>query len=462
MNFLRRLSLQTKLLAAFVAVVVFATLIGYLFINHSVQRAFSEFTVGSYSPQERAMFMLIRAFYERTGEIEDVIQTLERTRGGMPILLVDPHREVVYASEERMRGRRLDASQMQHGEALLLASGEEWTLVPARFILGQDLLEAAFLRTTRSSLWLAGLAAAVAAVFLAFLLIRQMTGPLKRLDAAAQSIAAGRLDERVHVASADEIGHLATSFNEMAGSLESAERAKKQMIADVSHELRTPLTAVRTALEGLRDGLIEPTSEALAGLHDKILLTTRLVQDLHQLALADAGRLSIHRAPTSLEELVESIVETVGVQLEDAGIALTQHLQNLPHVLVDAQRIEQVLLNLMANAIRHTPEGGRILVEAHLSGTVLPGLENEVVTSHMLTPLGFRDEVLAPEGAAFGLQPTLGQSAWFRPHNESEDIDGLYLVGAGTHPGAGLPGVLSSAKVLDRIVPDARAGEKAA
>ena len=97
----------------------------------------------------------------------------------------------------------------------------------------------------------------------------------------------------------------------------------------------------------------------------------------------------------------------------------------------------------------------RRAIEAHLSATVLPGLEKHVVTSRLMTPLDFRDRLCACQGAAFGLEPVLWQSAWFRPHNRSEDIAGLYLVGAGTHPGAGVPGVLSSAKVLDRVVPHA-------
>jgi phytoene desaturase len=95
-----------------------------------------------------------------------------------------------------------------------------------------------------------------------------------------------------------------------------------------------------------------------------------------------------------------------------------------------------------------------------LSETVLPGLENEVVTSHMLTPQDFQDRLNSFNGAAFGLEPILLQSAWFRPHNRSEDVEHLYLVGAGTHPGAGLPGVLSTARVLDSIVPDAKFFEK--
>ncbi len=94
-------------------------------------------------------------------------------------------------------------------------------------------------------------------------------------------------------------------------------------------------------------------------------------------------------------------------------------------------------------------------IERFLSATLLPGLEREVVSSRITTPIDFRDRLLSPRGAAFGLEPVLTQSAWFRPHNRSEDVDRLYLVGAGTHPGAGVPGVLASARILDRVVPDA-------
>jgi signal transduction histidine kinase len=151
----------------------------------------------------------------------------------------------------------------------------------------------------------------------------------------------------------------------MARSLKLSEEAKRRMIADTSHELRTPLAAVRSALEGLRDGLIEPSSATFASLHDRVLLLTRLVGDLHQLALADAGQLSIERQATRLEAIVDGIVETVGFQIEDSGLSLETAIDPaIPALLVDANRIEQALLNLLANAIRHTPEGGRIELRA--------------------------------------------------------------------------------------------------
>lgn len=100
-------------------------------------------------------------------------------------------------------------------------------------------------------------------------------------------------------------------------------------------------------------------------------------------------------------------------------------------------------------------EAYRRKIEAFLADTIMPDLPRHVVSSHVLDPLGFRDELSSVKGAAFGMEPILLQSAYFRPHNQSEDVEGLYLVGAGTHPGAGVPGVLSSAKVLDQVVPDA-------
>ena len=103
-----------------------------------------------------------------------------------------------------------------------------------------------------------------------------------------------------------------------------------------------------------------------------------------------------------------------------------------------------------------TAERYRSAIARHLSQTLLPGLEDEIVTQRLMTPQDFQDRLLSFRGAAFGLEPVLTQSAWFRPHNRSEEVENLFLVGAGTHPGAGLPGVLSSARVLDSVVPDAR------
>ncbi len=145
--------------------------------------------------------------------------------------------------------------------------------------------------------------------------------------------------------------------------------------------------------------------------------------------LADDFSLYLHRPTATDPSLAPDGCDTFYV------------LSPVPHLDADVDWVTQA-------------EPYRQAIERSLSDTVLPGLGDHVVTSRMLTPLGFREELFSEKGAAFGLQPVLTQTAWFRPHNKSEEVDGLYLVGAGTHPGAGMPGVISSAKVLDEIVPD--------
>ena len=363
---LRRLSFQTKLLGSFFLVILLATAAGYLFINRSVNRAVSDFTGRSFTVQDQVAMAVIMRLYQQTGSLDGVVDFLNSGPGNLPILLVDPHRKVVFAPDQQLIGRTLRESDLAGGQTIHLPSGEIWTVVPYRSFAGQTQLEQQFLRTTQTAMWFSGFAAAAAALLLVLFLVRQTTSPLRQLEAAAQKITHGDFSKRVDVRSSDEIGRLAQAFNEMVTSLQLSEEAKRRMIADTSHELRTPLAAVQSALEGLRDGLIEPSPETFAALHDRMFLLTRLVSDLHQLALADAGQLSIERRPVKLDEITSGIVETIGFQLEDGGLTLETGLDpDLPTLLVDKQRIEQVLLNLLANAIRHTPEGGRIEILAN-------------------------------------------------------------------------------------------------
>ena len=365
----RRISFQAKLLGAFFLVILLATAVGYFFINRAVNRAFSDFTGRSLTVQDQFVMGLISDYYSRTGSLDGLVDILGRGPRDVPILLVNPERKVVFASDERFVGRTLRESDLASGVSIHLPSGEIWTVVPYRPLAGQNALEQRFLRTTQRALWLSGLAASAAALLLVLVLVRQTTSPLRQLEAASQRIARGDFSERVEVRSTDEIGRLAGAFNEMAESLRDSEEGKRRMIADISHELRTPLAAVRSALEGLRDGLVDATPATFAALHDRVLLLTRLVADLHQLALADAGQLSIERRPTDVGAVLEGIIETVGFQAEDGGIRLEAVVEpDLPTMLLDAHRIEQVLLNLLANALRHTPSGGRIELRAARSG----------------------------------------------------------------------------------------------
>jgi two-component system OmpR family sensor kinase/two-component system sensor histidine kinase BaeS len=210
---------------------------------------------------------------------------------------------------------------------------------------------------------LAGLAAAVIALALGFVLFRQITAPLDALTQATQKIAAGDLRTRAKVKGDDEISRLGRSFNAMAENLERSETARRNMLADVAHELRNPLGVIQSHLEAMLDGVFPSTPEQIASLHDETMLLTRLVDDLRQVALADAGQLSIHRSPTDLGALVARVTDAFQAQAAEHQVVLRSEVgATLPMVDVDAERIEQVLRNLISNALRYVPPGARVSV----------------------------------------------------------------------------------------------------
>ena len=226
-----------------------------------------------------------------------------------------------------------------------------------------------FLDQVNRSLLLAGLAAALIALALGFILFRQITAPLDALTHATQKIAVGDLKTRAVVRGEDEISRLGRSFNAMAENLEHSETARRNMLADVAHELRNPLGVIQSHLEAMLDGVFPTTPEQIASLHDETLLLTRLVGDLRDLALADAGQLSLHREVTDLRALVERTTDAFQAQAAEHQIALQHDLaENLPLVNLDAQRIEQVLRNLISNALRYTPAGARVIVKLVRAG----------------------------------------------------------------------------------------------
>ncbi|MEA3239873.1 MAG: ATP-binding protein [Candidatus Bipolaricaulota bacterium] len=366
MKFFRRLSFQTKLVVSLILVIVLTTILGYLLIHSAINRAFTDFAKRSVSNQDLVFRQMLVEYYRRAGSWDGLDRLFLRNRDLLPFFVADADGIIISAPDFHMIGNELSRSELAAGLPIIVAGKTVGTLLSRGILRLRDPVEKHFLGTVTVSLWISAVIVSLIGILLSIFLFRQLTGPLKRLNAAAGDIAHGKLTSRVEVHSQDELGHLAESFNKMAASLQKSEQVKRRMIADVSHELRTPISVVRTGLEAMRDGLLEASPANIAALHDKIMLTTRLVGDLQQLALADAGQLSIHKEPLDLAELVERIRTTVEVELEDRGVALQIDIPvDLPRVSADRQRIEQVLLNLLANAMRYTPSGGAISVAAN-------------------------------------------------------------------------------------------------
>jgi signal transduction histidine kinase len=192
---------------------------------------------------------------------------------------------------------------------------------------------------------------------------RGLTSPLNKLAEAAKAIGSQDLSRRVEVRGSDEIRVVAQAFNEMAAALEKAETLRSNMLADVAHELRTPLSVIQGSLRAILDDVYELDKTEIARLYDQTRHLSRLVDDLRELAQAEANQLPLTVTAVDLATLIE---ETAGIYapiIEAEGLTLSLQLEQVPTVQGDRARLAQCLQNLLNNGIRHTPRGGEIAVE---------------------------------------------------------------------------------------------------
>lgn len=209
---------------------------------------------------------------------------------------------------------------------------------------------------------------AVLAIAGTALLSRRVLRPIGRLTEAAGRLGRGDLRSRVAVVGSDELAELGRSFNRMADSLQRGEERQRRLVADVAHELRTPLANLRGYLEALKDGVIEPDAELFASLHEEAVLQQRIVDDLQDLALAEAGALAYHRTVIDLAELLETTRAAHHAVAEAAGVRLLVAAPSPVLVHADPDRLRQVLGNLVSNALRATPSGGSVTLAAGSAG----------------------------------------------------------------------------------------------
>lgn len=226
----------------------------------------------------------------------------------------------------------------------------------------------------------AGFIAGGVSLLLALLLSSRLLRPVNALTQAAERMAAGDLSQRVPVTGNDELSQLGNAFNRMADSLDTANTSRKAMTADIAHELRNPLAVQRATLEAMQDGVFPINGETLAPVLQQNLLLTRLVDDLRTLALADSGQLQLELQETDLTRLTQNSLEHFQPQAAAASIQLHYHDRSPKPLIafVDPLRVEQILNNLLSNALRYTPAGG--FIEMQLA--VQPTQDQAVISVH--------------------------------------------------------------------------------
>jgi two-component system OmpR family sensor kinase/two-component system sensor histidine kinase BaeS len=286
-------------------------------------------------------------------------------RGGPSITLADAGGQIVSGAAGQL-GARLAQPDLAEA-APISANGEVvgYLLVRAGNSGAMPMAGQQFLARINSVLLQAGLLAGGLGLLLGLVIARGLAAPLSHLARAARRLARGALDERVPIAGAAEVADVGRAFNEMADGLQQAEQLRRNMVADIAHELRTPLAVIQGNLRAILDDVYPLEKTEIATIYDETVMLSRLVGDLRELAQAEAGRLALNIQQSAVAPLVTGVAGLFAEPAAAQGVALDITLpDDLPEVLADPDRVRQVLHNLLANALRYTPEGGTITLSA--------------------------------------------------------------------------------------------------
>jgi two-component system OmpR family sensor kinase/two-component system sensor histidine kinase BaeS len=382
--------LQVQLILAFTLVVLVAVGAIAILMMRTTDTEFRQYVTNSGMQASGSGLEQLVAYYEKHGSWDGVASILgqgvflsgpggrflpnanwhsARPPGQLDVVLADASGKIVYDSAAKMNGKKLSSrarsqalpiTQSDGGEAigyLLLSVPGEWTM------LGR--LEQQFLDGMRNILITAAALAAGLGLIMGVLLSRSLTAPLQRLAIAARAVAGGDLDHKVRVEGSIEIAEVGRAFNEMTTALGESERQRQNMVADVAHELRTPLSVVQGSLRAILDDVYDLDKAEISRLYDETRLLSRLVDDLRELALADAGQLRLNPRPTSLDRVIHDSIDNLALGAEAREVSLTALLpDDLLAVQADPDRVSQVLRNLLVNALLYTPAGGSVTVNA--------------------------------------------------------------------------------------------------
>lgn len=360
-------SIRWKLLVGFFLIV--AVVIGTvaLVANRSATQEFDRYITQDQALKYQRLSLMLSSYYEQTGSwegVQELIDKISKTYQNRIVLTNDEGSVVADTAGDLANNAYEDVLNQK-----IATLGEADK--PSGFLYLKDRkrseLEKIFLSSVNYSITLAAIISVLAAILLTVLYARRTLKPIKDITSAAERIESGNLDQEVRVKSRDEVGKLASAFNSMAAELKKQERLRKNMVSDVAHELRSPLTKIHGYLKAIKEGTIETNEKAIDSLYRNSKLLKRLVEDLHDLAMAEAGKLNLEKQPILLDDIISRAVESIHLRLEKENLELNIGSNGKILLNVDPDRIHQVLQNLLENAIFHSPEGGTIQLDTERS-----------------------------------------------------------------------------------------------
>lgn len=369
-----RLSLSIKLLVAFLIVGLIGVGFIALFASRTTESEFGRFIFDQY---QASFIDQLQEYYSLHGGWQGIGPRFlfpgeipfARERPGARWVagptLIDEEGVVLLGGPGFRPGQHVSEAVLTAATPLQVGGKTVGWLIAPREQFQRSPAEALFLNRMNRTLATGAVGAAAVSLILGALLARTLTRPISELTKATRAVAEGDLDQQVTVRSRDELGELAASFNRMSAELKKARDMRRQMTADIAHELRTPTSLILGHVDAIDDGVLPPSSETFEIIREEAGRLSRLIEDLATLSRVETGELSLVRRRVDPRTLLARAMAAHRPLAEKRGISLaTEVEQDLPDLSIDPDRMAQVLGNLLSNALRHTPHGGRITLGA--------------------------------------------------------------------------------------------------
>ena len=355
-------NLQFRLLVAFTLVILVATGTVSLFVSHTLKHEAQHYNEQLGRMYTQRMERALWHYYASYGTWEGIQPFIEQmgTLHGDRIVLTSETGIVVADSQGEIVGE--EYSSDLPGKSLHTPWGTE---IPGTLYVNYAKNDPFLTMAINRFLLLGALLAIAVATIATIVLSRRISSPIRALSLAAQKLGQGDLAQRVQIHDKGEVKDLAQSFNTMADNLEHTEQLRQNMVTDVAHELRTPISNIRGQLEAINDKLMKPDGRTLNSIYEESILLSRLIDDLQELSLAEAGKLSLLRQPEDVIQLIEQAVAAARPAATNNETSFNVDLPSqLPLCDIDSHRISQVLRNLIDNAVIHTSQGSTITIAA--------------------------------------------------------------------------------------------------
>lgn len=377
------MKLQTKLIIAFASIVIVLAILQSFFFQQRVGNDFEDYISKNDSERIALWQELLTEYYIYYGSFDGVQEFLNfsmvdiRSKKGymggrnyllpmtdnLDIMVVNSEGIVIADSNQFFIGKKGENISGVH-EDIIVEGEKVGELIAFREkTIGLQTIEEQFIESMNVSIIVSAIISVFIAVIFGLFMSNKITKPLEKLMIGIRHLSKGDTSYRVEVDTKDEFNQLAIAFNDMSLQIKQNEDVRRTLVADVAHELRTPLSILSGRLESIQEGAIEPTQEVIVQLNDEVYRLTRLVSDLQQLSLAEAGKLQLNKVDVNINEMVRKVIYHFSWLAEEKNIEIKFYTNIDFEISIDPDRITQVIINILGNSLRHTPENGTIEID---------------------------------------------------------------------------------------------------